>query len=133
MENTIENKAKFFGQYAGQNIMRSGMWKSDVPNCPVRLIEAGTDWYIELRDLQSITADEAIEVAKIVYPSYNGNLITMGKSIISDLESDLCCGSTSWCKAINVYQDLQSLGFALPYHDLSVDDLIAYGWIKLTK
>jgi len=150
--NTPENKAKFFALYWGQAVMTYNdeilKFNNAVSNPAHFYVSMFNIDFIEnkllrLRQLSSITDDEAIEVAKfsgfdfdedteraVSYDTTLGKktetdyLINRGKSTIKLFLNKL---------NYKAYQYLQSLGFAIPYHDLSVDDLIAYGWIKLTK
>ena len=110
--------------------------------------------YLELTPLSEISDEDAIEVAKIVSSSINCKYYK--RNLKSDYWCYVSCLNTNaevriWfnsCKIsfCNVYETSVSLidgnilqaydyllskGIALPFHDLSVEDLINYGWIKL--
>lgn len=71
MENTIENKAKFFAQYYGQEIMRWEQWYDTAENSRVGFApmqsKTGVDkgWYLELTSLSDITDEDAMDLIKI--------------------------------------------------------------------
>jgi hypothetical protein len=70
MENTIENKARFFAQYWGQRILK-GITQDLKLSGYRRVMSSNIDRgimisYIELKPLSQITNEEAIEVAKII-------------------------------------------------------------------
>lgn len=71
MENTIENKARFFAQYWGQEIFRYvdklNKLESDVlRNIGHDYNKLNTSGFLELKNLSDITDEDAIEVAKII-------------------------------------------------------------------
>lgn len=71
LENTLENKAKFFGQYLGQNIIMAK--HSDKPQLIERIWYnfLPKECYLLLTPLSQITDEDAIEVAKIVCKRHN--------------------------------------------------------------
>lgn len=107
MENTLENKAKFFGNYLGQEIAfdKAGFKALVYDAIKPSWIES---FYLELKPLSHITDEDAIN---------------LGYGYVSHLKSNL---------DRNIDQ-LRNLGYALPWMDLSVEDLIEYGWIKLKE
>lgn len=148
MENTIENKQKFFAQYYGQEVLigyGGRILKLDSHNITASYLTIHeTDEYInripylELTDLSNITDEHAIEVAKIsklsnsikgfkVYKNNNGHTVVDNQT-----------GSNpSGYRVIDecLYQDcvdfLRSKGYAVPFCGLSVDELIKRNWVKL--
>jgi hypothetical protein len=128
-ENTLENKAKFFAQYWGQyvsGIIGAGRTKRLGEEIPLNLSA-----YLQLTALSLITDEDAIEVAKI--RSYS-DLFT-GKEIVKYIDNgNYEVTIKFWPSEIIAITDfLRSKGYALPWMDLSVKGLIAYGWIKLTE
>ena len=111
IQNTLENKAKFFGLYWGQRIMlftenqnynyqkigATYMTKYHVANC-----------HLELTKIDNITDEHArmlgFEDAAEFFA--NGNLHAM-------------------------FDDLRLLGYAVGWSDLSVNEMIEYGWMQL--
>lgn len=131
MENTLENKEKFFAQYWGQRILRYSFWREDVESRDCKFEEAVKNHYILLKPLSSITDEDAVEVAKIFNQhkikahysddSLKAYLIKEGKQFAFRCEH-----------YVVIYQYLQSKGYALPFMGLSVEQLVEYGWVKLT-
>jgi len=131
-ENNIKNKIKFFAQYYGQNIFKVSK-KATV----FQLVDAyflnriDSDSLIELKSVRGILDDDAVQIAMMLnchvqkMSSYNEVQL---KAYCIGRGLDFANRSDSF---VNVYQFLQSKGYALPYMDLSVQDLVDYGWIHL--
>lgn len=151
IENTLENKAKFFALYLNRKkcIIRQGYINRDniEPN--------GVDEYdsLELKHLSSITDEDAIEVAKIRfhYEKYDEFEVSVKdvpfyKSVhvctekfhdtlymphdANDLESNVCDMHGS---ITHIVDYLRSRGYLLPWMGLKPDEIIDYGWVKLKK
>lgn len=106
-ENTLENKAKFFAQYWGQHVLYfSSDFLRKIDNLTLDSVE--NDDFLELKPISKISDEEAIN---------------LGYGNVSHLKSNL---------DRNIDQ-LRNLGFAVPWMDLEVEDLIDYGWIKLKE
>lgn len=114
MENTLENEAKFFAQYWGQEIGHHTFGKHN-PRIVNTSYFNQIHW-LELTPLSKITDEDAIEVANLQFPV---------QPLFKKLDEDVILYDT--------YQYLQSKGYALPFHDLSVEKLVKYGWIKLKE
>lgn len=142
MENTPENKEKFMTQYWGQYVIKNGVYRHAVDSS--FNLKHPTS-YLELRPLESITLEEIQQyfnpqAFKIKDPHWCGHkgpfttidyrvkwsyILSNGKTktkyedrwiFSSDLETNF---------------KLKELGFLVPYGDLSVKQLIEYGWVKL--
>ena len=154
MKNTLDNKAKFFAQYWGVKTDNSGAY-SHIDGMVLQAIQFGIgDCAIELRPLSSITDEEAIEVAKIFHRysnsieyniDYKTNTFREKFAQLYWMEDNerrvvinFCYDGTFHAVQANnetflkAFQYIQFKGFALPYHNLSVEQLIEYGWVKLT-
>lgn len=110
-QNTLENKARFFAQYWGQKIICFPHNKNPIRYDNPNKLLAGKferNAYLELKPLSQISDEDAIN---------------LGYGYASHLKSNL---------DRNIDQ-LRNLGFAVPYMDLSVEDLVEYGWIKLKE
>lgn len=124
MENTKDNKEKFFAQYWGQKVGKtdyeSQLWINE------RFLNSIS--FLQLKPLSSITDEDAIEVSKIwgskVESKILGNIIAI--RIGTKAESEVR-------NSIGVIDFLRSKSYALPYMGLSVETMIEYGWIKLTQ
>src|SRR5690606_7111537 len=87
MENTIENKAKFFALYWGQEIMKES--DNDLNETvyfanPHANQSKISNYYLELKTLSSISDEDAIEVSTI-WGQVNSRIL--GHSLISRLAS----------------------------------------------
>lgn len=131
LENTLENKARFFALYWGQQVL-----KTDYSN---RIYKTGTElsvsyitiyehrsYYLELTPLSQIS-DEDVK-------GLTNSFMRTKKELL-----DYYC-SESHGQALKMlfkdlkpedYDYLRSKGYALPWMGLSVDDLVNYGWVKL--
>lgn len=106
-QNTLENKARFFAQYWGQYVLYfSSDFLRKIDNLTLDSVE--NDDFLELKPLSHITDEDAIN---------------LGYGYASHLKSNL---------DRNIDQ-LRNLGFAVPWMDLSVEDLVEYGWVKLKE
>lgn len=113
MENTLNNKGKFFAQYWDQKVMTKvvrGENKAKITThndvCSNWKFGELVESYLELKPLSSITDEDA---KKLGYSS--PFLLKKHSSFQVD--------------------ELRALGYALWWHDLSVEKQIEYGWIKL--
>lgn len=105
-------KAKFFAQYWGQEILWSNKGQvNPFEICHTWLTHNIKSSYIELIPLSQIT-DEDIDVIDMPYISIKDHLLN---DIISQFEADY----------------LRSKGYALPWMGISVEEQIKLGWIKL--
>ena len=108
-ENTLENKRKFFAQYWGQKILLHVIDVDDI----LLLLNNEIDndiknWLLYLKPVSQISDEDAIN---------------LGYGYASHLKSNL---------DRNIDQ-LRNLGYTLPWMDLSVEDLVEYGWVKLKE
>lgn len=142
MENTIENKAKFFAQYYGQEIMRWEQWYDTAENSRVGFApmqsKTGVDkgWYLELTSLSDITDKDAIEVAKIVRSKKEEQIVSEGKAAVQGVIGERIFNSSFFIRptpenTIGIVDYLRSRGYALPWMGVSVEEQIKRGWIKL--
>lgn len=134
-ENTLENKAKFFALYWGQNVKfwtlngSENLQKVSHTYMTKAILEGST---LELIPLPQISDEDAINVAKIngllKSPPYRVNLAI--ESVRLAFLEVVSWGGLSM--PVQMLDYLRSKGYALPFLDLSVDDLVDYGWIKLS-
>lgn len=154
IKNTIENKVKFYSQYFGQNLWFKKDWENYDPDEGIIINGEFLDTIDEndcifLKSLQEITDEDAIELGKlclkndniIINNTANNIWIESSKSYIQIdkyKQNVIICDILSEVEAdFNTYllvaDYLRSKGYALPWMDLSVDDLVEYGWIKLKE
>jgi len=123
MENTLENKQRFFAQYVGQEVYVWHTNEKDTVNDKTLFYNA-VNGILELTPLSMISDEDAIEVAKLDSEDIRFNTPEFGKEIA--LLSD-------WKLKYFIVDYLRSKGYALPFMGLSVEQQIEYGWVKLKK
>lgn len=127
LENTIENKARFFAQYWGQRIV---FW-----NLPERaqdplmvgsrtLKEIDKNDYLELTPISAISDEHLTEAAIIVF-GVKSATPNVGKSVINDYQKY----NTPFPQ--NLADFFRKKSYAIAFENLEVSDLIDYNWIKL--
>lgn len=131
MKNNKENKAKFFAQYWGQEIMKEfddDLSETVYMSNPHANKSNISEYYLELKPLSKITDEDAKYIADL-FTDEDGDVFT-GKMIV-----EMVCEFTEEsylynlnCQAVDY---LRSKGYALPYLNLKIDNLIEYGWVKL--
>jgi len=132
MENTSENKARFFAQYYGLKINTFKLYRTS-PRRTLAYLGGPAYGYLELKPMSDIS-DEDLTCIGFVFPT--------GKR--DGVEFDFCFTSyiCHWTAKkdgqvkegflkLSDFDYLRFSGYAIPYLDLSVQDLIDMGWIKL--
>lgn len=136
MENTQENKNKYITQHWGQPVGR----------CYFNRIRTIGDTYqpepidyLQLKSLELITEEQARKITKLYMSPRILKIIQRGKTIQEEdywqviLLSITVYGQSAQCiKDRRVYQYLQANGYALPYEDLSIEELIEYDWLRIS-
>jgi len=117
MENTIENKAKFFALYWGGFDLFND--KRTWHNAPVRgdlLDRVSKQCYLRLKPLSSISDEDATKALNLhrVTAKVFLELYPIGDSI-----------------ELDAVDYLRSKGYALPFMGISVEQMVEWGWIKL--
>lgn len=131
-ENTLENKAKFFANYWKQKICWDNAGIANEPWLNYNWGEIDK-LHLELTPLSQITEDDLKHLSKI-------DLVSSGE--YDDTVTDLDLIKFGQFEFLNSERDLKYLlpeavdfirskGYALPWMDLSVEDLVEYGWVKL--
>lgn len=178
LENTLENKTKFFAQYWGQDVLCRvifGKNKNEIimHNTPCSNLKLGEiiDSYLELKPLSQISDEDINFVAKVCHQVPNltfeikrqDDIVHATNMDNYGIERHICINfkyATINCNMripddndklvnykVNVAEIhmnasrvvgyiqsvdyLRSKGYALPYNDLSIDDLIKKGWLIL--
>lgn len=125
MENNNKNFERFKAQYYGQKVGATRYAGAlNITNSSFKNIE-----WLELTPLSDITDEDAIDAYKKLYPKSLEEIYEYIIGIKEFIENET--GVHNMNDIINCTDYLRSKGYALPYMDLSVDDLINYGWIKL--
>lgn len=143
-KNTPENKEKFMAQYWGQHVLTDGNHVVKIPLDNVNL--RNDSHHLVLRPLESITLDEIKKhfhsnAFKIVDPfkyGHKGPFANVHYRIKWTYTHPFTDKSKTYYsdKFITGYDlehnhKLRSLGFLVPYADLSPKQLVEYGWVKL--
>lgn len=133
-----ENKAKFFALYWGQDVLCSDMYGDGgtIYSATMKTNSLNEKWLF-LKPLSQISDEDAVAIAKILFGSESDwavenwiKLIKLnltdqfGSNIFPNIQPYF---SISW----SVCDYLRSKGYALPWMDLTVDEMIEAGWIKL--
>ena len=123
-QNTLENKARFFGNYLVQEIAfdKAGFKALVYDAIKPSWIES---FYLELKPLSQISNEDTEHVMELE------NFIDGFLS--DDILNYLIHLKKGKCNKIEVIDYLRSKGYALPWMDLSVEDLVEYGWVKLKE
>ena len=132
-ENTLENKAKFFAQYWGQHLIIMGSFLRIIDH--VTLCNIENDDILQLKPLSKISDEDAKESGY-----YLGRVINI-EGILQNSNGEIAKQVFNNYSRVGLLNQipsgcvdyLRSKGYALPYMDLSVEDLIEYGWIKLEE
>lgn len=115
-ENTLENKRKFFAQYWGQRNLLHVIDDDDIHLLlNDEMANDVKNWLLYLIPISQITDEDAVALGY----TDSKSAITKHLKMIGKETSDA--------------DYLRSKGYALPWMDLSVEDLVEYGWVKLKE
>lgn len=159
MENTLENKAKFFALYWGQKVVKYNDIFEDATHVDfVDFIDMKDKSFLILKPLSSISDEDAIEVAKIMtfhdgkgliierkkhgeiemYDRYNDepHFLNTLFFVPDPFEIFSRDDNRNWFqydaeRILEVTDFLRSRGYALPWMGLSVEELVNRGWVIL--
>ena len=135
MENTTENKLKFFAQYFWQRVLKN------VKSPQVTILNGHFFYYsvpyienyhLELRSIDSITNDECVELFDLKYPQYKdweikSKLGTIEHHVLHSLKSSMNYQNESYF----LIDFLRSKGFLVPFMNLTTDQILEFGWAKI--
>lgn len=144
-QNTLENKAMFFAQYWGQKVFKTSINQEKPHKNNFGKTIVFKD-FLELTSLSQISDEDAIELMRL-------KIVSKGVVDIEtiEIENKTLDGYTfivkykNWddervgfvfnghTNPLSFYDYLRSKGFAVPWMDLEVEDLVEYGWIKLKE
>lgn len=146
-QNTLENKAKFFSQYFSQHVLYfSSDFLRKIDNLTLDSIE--NDDFLELKPLSQISDEDVIQgitylyniacdelgdILEIEHYDTFSSITAIGKGC--NFKTTRSIHHWNGTKKISSVEAdyFRSKGYALPYMDLSVEDLIDYGWVKLKE
>ena len=146
MEITLENKAKLFAHYWGQEVVfhRNSRPLFITFESLINSVEVIDGYAVYLKPLSSIGDEDLLQVSKIVYPTSENwsdmmQTISRGLDFIeetfhSDEDEFSVFGiKKPLYKIMSVIDYLRSKGYALPLMGLSVEQMVEAGWIKLAE
>lgn len=130
---TQEFKGRYKALYFGQEVLVSPtatMGQTITLGKVIPIGEEPDDSFLRLRSLESITDEEAVEVARIWLEKTNGlgvhpaTGIEYIKAHAKEQFKRVDCGLIDY---------LRSRSFALPYLGVSVDEMVKEGFVELIK
>jgi hypothetical protein len=129
--NNIENKTRFEALYYGQKVLAinafesKGLYIVDFKNVGSK----NTSLY--LRSISNLTDEEYKWFANhSAYKLDDKNIVAVGKSMVKAMfEPNGWSGNTLQ----QMCDYLRSIGILIPWMDLSVETIIAYGWAKIKE
>lgn len=138
IQNTLENKTKFFALYWGLEFTGSDHYGEYMPGTWSEYPKYVDKQYLILKPLSSISDEDAIDIYSIMIPtgrSTEKERIFYGRSFIKnyDTTNETLEFAQSYLDIQRAIDFLRSRGYALPWMGLSVEQLIEYGWIKLKE
>lgn len=139
MENNLTNKSAFFAQYWGQKILVSSLFAGYDPY----KVDGYIEEVLELKELKillkplSAISDEDCEAISKLTEAWDGDILPAEdvEEWLEEILTGNCALSADYVsgyQAMEIVDYLRSKGYALPYMNLSVQQLEEYGWIKLT-
>lgn len=139
-EINITNKTKFFVLYWGQKVIHHEDYGDkgciNVGAGMIQVIDDG--YYLHLKPLSKISDEDAIEVWDLCHFD-GGNkskltieeVIRQGKNIASAFEYSRSGWMVGLRSVLDIINFLRSKGYVLPWMELSVEEMVEVGWIKL--
>jgi hypothetical protein len=130
---TNEIKAKYFSLYYYRQVL--GKYINSDELDPIDIMNPCEVDYIELTPIEQISDEDARKCISFLYPNKNIKNIIINESGMNfkwKASYSYLSGLVYFNHLINikVYQYLLSKGYALPYMDYSVSDLVENGTIK---
>ena len=130
----LENKTRFFAQYWGQKyILDNGTLYWTVNHRAFPVDETAC---LELKALSEITDEDAVTVKELVKDTFYFDEEYDTKQLNRAVIRMITEHTGSWLHVGNcmyAIDYLRSKGYALPFMEYSIEDLINKGWIRLCK
>jgi hypothetical protein len=132
-ENTPANKARFFALYINQKVLNDGQGEYLYYLTGSLLHDSVSSDYLSLRSISSLTDEEIMLI--VHYQGYiNAEVSADLHFDLNGPEFSLCiestkhdCYDTANSRTVDY---LRSIGMLIPWMDLSVEEIQAYGWAK---
>ncbi|WP_443945560.1 hypothetical protein ACJVDH_00180 [Pedobacter sp. AW1-32] len=131
MENTLENKAKLFAQYFGQNRLfwhdKSNLFRIEGSDIDI-VDKRKNTYFLQLKPLSSLNDEDKIKITLMhlqMVSAPRENVLFCFTNTVKPLLEKLDIMQA------RITDYLRSKGYALSYMGLSVEKQIEYGWVKL--
>jgi hypothetical protein len=125
-----ENKIKFFtlywGQFVGIDYERGIDARHVIESSMIKITDC-----VSLKPLSSISDEDARAVAE--QNRFNGNYDVFPKVGRDILRRVFELKDSQMCLPMESADYLRSRGYALPWLDISINEMVEAGWIKLIK
>lgn len=127
-----KRKRRFFAQYFGIRVFQNELNKQyNCPNYsyPSSIFNKEINEFLQLKPLSKITDEDAVGVANIISTTIHDSV---SKELVFYYKEDILKDPEVLCFASYKTVDyMQSKGYALPFMEYSVDDLVSLGWVRL--
>jgi hypothetical protein len=124
-------KSRFFAQYWGQEICQTKGGKYTIDEDCFPLWEKS---YLELKPLSQITDEDAVTVRELVKDTFYFDEEYDAKQLNRAVIRMITEHTGSWLHVGNCMYAIDYLrgkGYALPFMEYSVSDMISFGWVQL--
>lgn len=136
MENTLENKAKFFAQYLGQKVFWHLEYGKEISIIQSIMIDVkyhylGEGYCLKLKSLSMISDGDLLKIAELLSWSSKiseSAIITQTKELLQVKQFQTNLYRENWS---DIVDKIRELGYAHKWNGLSVDTMLDYGWIIL--
>ena len=139
-------KCRFFAQYLFQNVF-FGYTKVQMDlhphHCELNYINKSQEYledatnstpYLDLKDILKISNEDALQAVDLLGNSNHlseESRIFQFKELFESPNFWVNQTNISLVKMLKVFDFLRSKGYALPFMEYSVDDLVSFGWVQL--
>lgn len=130
MQNTIENKLKFFNQYFGQRVLKDTL-VLELGICDGFYLSSSLyhldNYHLELRSIDSITNDECVEVYDLLFDFTSAETHVFAKVC----KIKFLIENEDYSQILTDF--LRSKGFLVPFMNLTTDQILEFGWAKIKE
>ena len=137
MENTFENKAKYFALYWGQNVVFNrikGTGFHPVLGFPVEHNSVMNNCYLDLKKLTEIEDKDSIAIGRMFLKGEQptSELLYCGRIFATAMfDNDNAHETQLYNEHSQAIDYLRLNGYAVPFNGLSIKTLQDYGWLKI--
>lgn len=133
IENTPENKARFFALYWGQEVIRRKDFVNTLHKVSEHMQLGHNNLYLELIPLSQITDEDAEFVIGSIECQMSQSDINNGCYGMSPsgIFIDSLMGHNSYHLGYREVDYLRFKGYAVKWVNISIEKQIEYGWVKL--